>query len=61
MNTFSANGKLCRVNLHGHSTNSDGKLTPVEVCLANRDQRYDFTAVIDNFLLVVKMHHNDQL
>lgn len=49
MDAFTAAGKFWRGNLHGHSTNSDGKLTPEEVCTAYRNQGYDFIAITDHF------------
>lgn len=47
---FEAAGRFRRGNLHGHSTNSDGALTPAEVCERYRAAGYDFIAISDHFL-----------
>lgn len=49
LDTFSAAGRFWRGNLHGHSTGSDGMLSPEDVCRAYREQGYDFIAVTDHF------------
>jgi len=47
---FDKPGTFYRGNLHAHSTNSDGTLTPQEVTTAYREQDYDFMAVTDHFM-----------
>jgi predicted metal-dependent phosphoesterase TrpH len=47
---FSAPGQFFRGNLHMHSTNSDGALSPEEVCRRYRDEGYDFVALTDHFI-----------
>ena len=49
LEAFAAPGQFWRGNLHGHSTNSDGALTPEEVCQGYRDQGYDFICLSDHF------------
>ncbi|MEM1265537.1 MAG: CehA/McbA family metallohydrolase [Pseudomonadota bacterium] len=49
LDAFDAPGQFWRGNLHGHSTNSDGHLSPEEVCTAYRDQGYDFVCLSDHF------------
>lgn len=44
-------GRFYRGNLHTHSTNSDGGMTPAAVCAAYRQQGYDFLTVTDHFLV----------
>ncbi len=46
---FSKPGRFWRGNLHTHSTNSDGRLSPEEVCRVYRDAGYDFLALTDHF------------
>ncbi len=47
---FSKPGKFWRGNLHTHSTRSDGKRSPEEVCRTYRTAGYDFLAVTDHFI-----------
>ncbi|MEL6799483.1 MAG: CehA/McbA family metallohydrolase [Pseudomonadota bacterium] len=49
LDAFNAPGQFWRGNLHGHSTNSDGHLSPEDVCTAYRDQGYDFICLSDHF------------
>lgn len=49
LEAFAAPGQFWRGNLHGHSTNSDGRLEPEEVCSRYRDEGYDFIALTDHF------------
>ena len=49
LEAFEAPGQFWRGNLHGHSTNSDGGLSPEEVCTAYHDQGYDFICLSDHF------------
>jgi predicted metal-dependent phosphoesterase TrpH len=48
--TFSTQGTFYKGNLHTHSTRSDGRLPPEEVCRAYRDRGYDFLCLSDHFL-----------
>ncbi|GAB4297615.1 MAG: CehA/McbA family metallohydrolase [Roseovarius sp.] len=50
LTAFSAPGRFFRGNLHGHSTLSDGRLPPEEVCRRYRAQGYDFIALTDHFV-----------
>ncbi len=45
-------GRFYRGNLHTHTTNSDGGMSPAAVCAAYRQQGYDFLAITDHFLEV---------
>jgi len=47
---FDRPGQYYRGNIHSHSTNSDGLLSPADVVQAYRDRDYDFVAVTDHFL-----------
>lgn len=47
---FSAAGKFHRGNLHTHSTESDGVLSPEEVCRRYQAEGYDFIALTDHFV-----------
>jgi hypothetical protein len=47
---FDKPGRFYRGNLHTHSTLSDGKLQPEEVCRAYQDAGYDFLALTDHFM-----------
>lgn len=47
---FSAPGQFYRGNIHTHSTLSDGKLEPAEVCRRYKAQGYDFIALTDHFV-----------
>jgi hypothetical protein len=49
LQAFEAPGRFWRGNIHGHSTNSDGRLDPEEVCRRYRDQGYDFISLTDHF------------
>lgn len=49
LDAFTASGQFWRGNLHSHSTNSDGSLSPEEVCSAYREQGYDFICLSDHF------------
>ena len=46
---FSRPGAFRKGNMHTHSTNSDGGLSPEAVCAAYRDEGYDFLVVTDHF------------
>ena len=47
---FAAPGRFWRGNIHTHSTRSDGKLEPEEVCRRYREAGYDFLCLSDHFL-----------
>lgn len=47
---FDKPGQFYRGNLHTHSTASDGRLTPEQVCATYREAGYDFLAITDHFL-----------
>jgi histidinol phosphatase-like PHP family hydrolase len=47
---FANPGRFFRGNLHTHSTLSDGKLEPDEVCRRYRAAGYDFLALTDHFV-----------
>jgi hypothetical protein len=47
---FSAPGRFWRGNIHTHSTLSDGRLAPEEVCRLYREAGYDFLCLSDHFL-----------
>lgn len=48
MNGFDAPGKWYKANLHAHTTQSDGKLSPAEVAIHYRRQGYDVLAITDH-------------
>ncbi len=50
LEAFSGSGRFWRGNLHGHSTGSDGLLSPEDACAAYRAAGYDFVAISDHFL-----------
>jgi hypothetical protein len=47
---FDQSGSYYRGNIHCHTTNSDGILSPQEVADAYRGRGYDFIAMTDHFL-----------
>jgi len=47
---FNKPGTWYRGNIHSHSTNSDGLLSPADVVQAYRERDYDFVAITDHFL-----------
>lgn len=47
---FAAPGKFYRGNLHTHSSLSDGRLDPEEVCKRYRERGYDFICLSDHFM-----------
>lgn len=47
---FTAPGRFWRGNIHTHSTLSDGRLAPEEVCRLYREAGYDFLCLSDHFL-----------
>ncbi|MEO0542772.1 MAG: CehA/McbA family metallohydrolase [Pseudomonadota bacterium] len=59
LDAFEAPGQFWRGNIHGHSTNSDGRLTPEDVCKAYQEQGYDFVCLSDHFLARYKFPISD--
>ena len=49
LQAFDRPGSFWRGNIHGHSTNSDGALTPEAACARYRDAGYDFVSLTDHF------------
>ncbi len=47
---FAKPGRFWKGNLHTHSTRSDGRKSPQEVCRLYAQAGYDFIALTDNFL-----------
>lgn len=47
---FGKAGQWFRGNLHTHSTESDGRKTPAQVCSVYRRRGYDFISLTDHFL-----------
>ena len=47
---FDKPGSFYKGNLHSHSTNSDGLLSPTDVVAAYRERGYDFTTITDHFI-----------
>lgn len=47
---FDQPGQFFRGNLHTHSTRSDGKRTPEEVCAFYREHGYHFISITDHFM-----------
>src|SRR5579862_6638066 len=47
---FASPGRFWRGNLHTHSTRSDGRRNPEQVCAFYREAGYDFLALTDHFL-----------
>lgn len=47
---FAKPGRFFKGNLHSHSTASDGRYTPEEVCRRYQEAGYDFLALTDHFL-----------
>ena len=47
---FDKPGHWFRGNLHSHSTHSDGRKTPAQVCAAYRRHGYDFLSLTDHFM-----------
>jgi hypothetical protein len=47
---FAQPGRFWRGNLHTHSTNSDGTLTPEQVCHRYAEAGYDFLALTEHFM-----------
>lgn len=50
IDAFAAPGQFYRGNLHTHSSLSDGKLDPEEVCKRYRERGYDFICLSDHFM-----------
>jgi len=47
---FDKPGRFWRGNLHTHSNNSDGRLSPEAVCQLYREAGYDFLSITDHFM-----------
>ena len=47
-NPFSVEGNWYKGNLHTHTTNSDGELSPKEVLSLYRQRKYDFLSITDH-------------
>jgi len=47
---FGRPGRFYRGNLHTHSTNSDGKHPPEEVCRMYKEAGYDFISLSEHFM-----------
>jgi histidinol phosphatase-like PHP family hydrolase len=50
LEAFSKPGHFYRGNIHTHSTKSDGRLSPEDVCSFYRQRNYDFLMLSDHFL-----------
>ena len=47
---FTKPGRFYKGNLHTHSTRSDGRRSPAEVCRFYADAGYDFISLTDHFI-----------
>jgi len=47
---YSRPGRWLKGNLHTHTTQSDGQLTPEQAAIRYRDQGYDFVAISDHWV-----------
>lgn len=47
---FDKPGRFYRGNLHTHSTRSDGRVSPEQVCAYYRSVGYDFISITDHFM-----------
>lgn len=56
---FDKPGRFWKGNLHTHSTNSDGRLTPEIVCRRYQEAGYDFLALTEHFLAHYKFPITD--
>lgn len=59
LEAFAAPGSFYKGNLHTHSTRSDGKAAPEEVCRRYRERGYDFLCLSDHFLDVYEFPITD--
>lgn len=50
------NGIWCKGNLHTHTTNSDGKLSPEEVVAKYKEMGYDFISLTDHRRYIYNKH-----
>ena len=50
-NPFEAEGTWFKGNLHTHTTNSDGHMTPEQIALRYREAGYDFLSITDHGVL----------
>ena len=56
---FNQPGEFYKGNLHAHSTNSDGRLPPEEVCRRYLEAGYDFLALTDHHMEKYDWHVSD--
>lgn len=47
---FTAPGRFWKGNIHTHSSATDGRRSPEEVCAAYREGGYDFLSITDHFM-----------
>lgn len=52
LDAFNVPGAFFKGNLHTHSTRSDGRVAPEDVCRRYREKGYDFLCLSDHFLRV---------
>ena len=50
-NSFEAKGSWFKGNVHTHTTNSDGHMTPEQIVLRYREAGYDFLSITDHGVL----------
>ena len=51
-NPFEAEGSWFKGNVHTHTTNSDGHMTPEQIVLRYREAGYDFLSITDHGVLM---------
>jgi hypothetical protein len=56
---FSGEGKWYKGNLHSHSTNSDGVVSPEQAVMFYKAHGYDFMAVTDHHMFTDQSHLGD--
>ena len=59
MKLFDTDKPFFKGNLHCHTTNSDGKLTPEECKAFYREHGYDFLSITDHRKLSEETHMED--
>ncbi len=60
-NPFEKKGLWYKGNLHTHTTNSDGRLTPEEICKLYKEEGYDFLAITDHHKITTVTDKPDNL
>jgi hypothetical protein len=50
-NPYEIEGNWFKGNIHTHTTNSDGNMTPEQVCKRYKDAEYDFLAITDHGIM----------